>query len=131
MEEENNNRIKVYIKINASNCVIDINSSVFISDLTDWIEIDEGLGNKYSHAQNNYFDTPLTNEQGIYLYKWTGEEVIKRTDEEIQADTNALPSQEPTSEEKLQQQLNEQQLSFNLAITEMTMLINTLTGGGE
>ncbi len=108
MEEEISNLIKVYVKVNENNCVTDVNSSVFLDSVSDWLEIDEGLGDKYSHAQGNYFDTSLMNEQGIYIYKWTGTEVVKRTDEEIQADIDALPTQKPSETEMLKAQLNAQ-----------------------
>ena len=34
---------KVYVQTDENNRIITINSSAFLSDLTDWIEIDEGL----------------------------------------------------------------------------------------
>ena len=37
-----NNPIKVYIKINENNEIIEINSEIFIDDLTGWIKIDSG-----------------------------------------------------------------------------------------
>ena len=68
MEEE---KIKVYIKINDNNEVIDIGSSIFIKDLTDWILIDENVkGDKGAHAQSHYFDRPLINDNSKYNYKY-------------------------------------------------------------
>ena len=46
--------IGVYVKRDGSGKVIDINSNLFIKDLTDWEKIDEGFGDKYAHAQNHY-----------------------------------------------------------------------------
>lgn len=65
--EEN---VKVYIKINESNEIIDIGSSDFIRDYTGWIYIDEGVGDKYRHAQGNYLENPIINEDGQYVYKY-------------------------------------------------------------
>lgn len=62
--------IKVYIKTNENNEVIEVGSSIFIEDLADWIEIDRGYGDKYAHAQSQYFDKPLMNEYGTYNYKY-------------------------------------------------------------
>lgn len=62
--------IKVYIKVNANNEIVNVGSSVFIKDLTGWIEIDEGFGDKYSHAQSQYFDKSLMNEDGTYNYTY-------------------------------------------------------------
>jgi len=38
---------------------------------------------------------------GISLYKWNGEQVVKRTEEEIAADRAAIPSPPPTAQEQL------------------------------
>lgn len=62
--------IKVYIKINSNNEIIEVNSEIFILDLTGWIKIDEGYGDKYAHAQSQYFDKPLMDEEGHYNYKY-------------------------------------------------------------
>ena len=43
---------------------------------------------------------PLTNDEGIALYKWDGTAVIERTQEEIQADIDKIPSP-PKSEVEL------------------------------
>lgn len=93
--------IKVYIKINENRYVTAVNSSIFLSDTTNWIQIDEGIGDKYAHAQGNYFDKPLFDEHGICQYKSDAETntVSERTTEEIQADINAILT--PVSEIEL------------------------------
>lgn len=68
--EEMEQPIKVYIKVNSNNEIIDINSEIFIKDFTDWIEIDSGNGDKYAHAQSQYFDKSLINESDKYNYKY-------------------------------------------------------------
>ena len=88
MEED---LIKVYLKTDDNNNIIDINSSVFLTDLTDWIEIDEGTGDKYAHAQNYYFDKPLVTETGIYRYQYLYKMIVEKTDEEIAAEEAKLP----------------------------------------
>ena len=84
MEE---NLIDVYIKIDESNSIIDVNSNIFINDLTNWIKIDSGTGDKYAHAQNYYFDKPLVTETGIYRYQYLYKMIVEKTDEEIAAET--------------------------------------------
>lgn len=42
----------------------------------------------------------LTNE-GIPLYKWDGEKVVRRTDEEIEADRAAIPAPPPSEQERI------------------------------
>lgn len=70
MEEQFEQPIKVYIKINENNEIIEVGSSIFIEDLTGWIEIDSSNGDKYAHAQSQYFDKPLINDDGKYNYKY-------------------------------------------------------------
>lgn len=103
-----NEDIKVFVKINENNCVIDCNSSIFLTDTTKWIQIDEGTGDKYAYAKSKYFDKSLIDENGIPRYKYLAETktVEERTAEEIQADIDALNPQ-PTDEEKLQLAITE------------------------
>lgn len=77
------NNYKVYIKINESNIITEINSSAFITDTTDWIEIDEGDGDKYLHAQNNYLPEFIIDENGNYQYKYEDGVIIKLSEEEL------------------------------------------------
>lgn len=97
--EENN--YKVYIQTNKNNIVTAINSSAFLSDTTDWTEIDEGTGDKYHHAQGNYLPKGLMTDDGIYQYKYADGTVQERTPEDIQAerDTRPEPPQLMTLEE--------------------------------
>ena len=68
--------IGVYIKVNSDGHIVLVGSSIFIRDLTDWIKIDEGFGDKYAHAQSQYFDKPLINEDGTYNYKYINHSVV-------------------------------------------------------
>ena len=79
---------KVYIKTDEQNRVIAVNSDAFIpeDDIENWIEIDEGEGDKYHHAQGNYFDESIITEQGVYQYKLVDGKVVERTAAEIAAD---------------------------------------------
>ena len=79
MEE---NISKIYVKTDISGNITAINSFDFISDVTDWTLIDEGTGDKYHHAQNNYLDKPLTDANGIYNYKLVDGRIIERTKED-------------------------------------------------
>ena len=85
----------VYAKVNESGYITQINSSAFLSDLSGWTEIDCGSGDKYHHAQGNYFPLPLMTEGGAYRYKLVNSKVIECTPEEIQ-DQEAANQPEPT-----------------------------------
>ena len=65
-----NEKISVYIKTNADGYITEVGSDIFIEDLTGWIKIDEGIGDKYAHAQSLYFEKLLVDEFGIYNYKF-------------------------------------------------------------
>ena len=79
----------VYIKINGSSCITDINSSAFITDHSGWIEIDRGEGDRYHHAQGNYLDKPITTSEGFYQYKYIDGNVVERSAEEINIEYNS------------------------------------------
>ena len=66
------------------------------SDLTGWIEIDEGTDDKYNLCQSHYFDGGLYTMDGIPRYKWDGSAAVLRTDEELEADRAAIPDSKPS-----------------------------------
>lgn len=70
MEEIIEQPIKVYVKVNENKEIVEVGSSIFITDLNGWVEIDSGFGDKYAHAQSQYFDKPLINEDGKYNYNY-------------------------------------------------------------
>ena len=63
-------KIKVYIQIDINKTVTAINSSIFLQDTTDWIEIDEGNSDKYAHAQSQYLEKGLMDKKGRFNYKY-------------------------------------------------------------
>ena len=110
--EEIINAYKVYIKTDDNNLVTAINSSAFLSDTTGWVELDEGVGDKYHHAQGNFLPLGLTTDDGIYQYKYEGGELQERTAEEIQAERNARPP-----------------VPDIMTLEEITAVLNALAGG--
>ncbi len=61
--------IGVFVKRNSEGEIVEINSELFITDFSSYEKIDEGYGDKFAHAQNQYFDKPLLDENGKYRYK--------------------------------------------------------------
>lgn len=90
---------KVLVQIDDAGRVTAINSDAFVSG-DGWTQIDEGEGDRYRHAQNNYLLKPLTDERGVYRYKLVDGLVAQRTQAEMDADFDARPAPEPTAEEK-------------------------------
>lgn len=77
MEEIFKEPIKVLIKTNDKDEIIEIGSSIFIKDPTNYIIIDNGFGDKYAHAQSQYFKKPLINEDGSYSFKYINGKVVE------------------------------------------------------
>lgn len=72
----------VYVKTDENGIITAINSSAFLSDTTNWAEIDEGDGDRFHHAQNHYLPVGLTDENGIYNYKLVDGTPVLRTEED-------------------------------------------------
>lgn len=66
--EENLEPISVYVKANVNKEIIEVGSSIFLTDFTGWIKVDEGYGDRYAHAQSQYFKKPLIEEDGNANY---------------------------------------------------------------
>lgn len=79
----------VYVKINAYSYIIAADSSEFLTDTTGWTEIDRGYGDKYHHAQGNYFPKSVITEGGAYRYKLIDGKPVECTAEEIKAQEEA------------------------------------------
>ena len=81
---------KVYIQINDSNHIINVNSDIFLTNLDGWICIDEGKGDKYALALNNYFEKPIFNEYGVSNYEYIDKTIRERPLEEIERDNQMV-----------------------------------------
>lgn len=73
----------VYVKPNDSGYITAVNSSAFLTDTTGWVEIDSGYGDKYHHAQGNYFSKPIYTMGGACHYKLVDGKAVECTLEEI------------------------------------------------
>ena len=91
---------EVYVQTDDANRIIAIYSDVFIVDAKTWTQIDKGYGDRYHHAQGNYFDKPIMDERGIYRYKLVDGKPVERTQEEMDADY-APPVPVPTANERM------------------------------
>ena len=80
---------RVYVKTNENSYITAVNSSAFLEDAAGWREIDSGIGDKYHHAQGNYFPLPILTEGGAYRYKLADDEVQECTPEEIREQEEA------------------------------------------
>lgn len=113
------NPYSVYVREDPDGRIYDVNSDAFISNTQGWVKIDEGFGDRYHHAQGNYFPKPVMDMRGIKRYRAyqftnapegeilarffkDGEEyvILERTQEEMDADYTP-PEQKPTTEQRV------------------------------
>ncbi len=73
---------KVYALLSGNGEITAINSSAFIMDKTGWIEIDEGTGDRYHHAQNHYLPLPVTDKYGRCNFRFIDGEIVEIPKEE-------------------------------------------------
>ena len=94
----------VYVKTDSAGCITAVNSSAFLPDTAGWTEIDRGYGDKYHHAQGNYFPQPIYTEGGAYRYKLVKGKPVECTAEEISAQEEEIKASiiiAPTAEERI------------------------------
>lgn len=85
----------VYVKSNSNGYITAVNSSAFLSDTTGWVEIDRGNGDKYHHAQGNYFPESITTDGGAYRYKLVNGKPVECPAEEIASQEAPLEPEQP------------------------------------
>lgn len=71
------------------------------ADLTGWICIDEGNGDRFNLCQSHYFTGGLYTMDGIPRYCWDGTQAVERSKEELEADRAARPAPPPTTDERI------------------------------
>lgn len=102
----NENTSKVYVLTDNRGRIIRCEGGYTTpNDLTDWVQIDEGTGDRYNLCQSHYFDGSLYTDDGIPRYKLVDGAPVLRSEEEIAADRAAIPSPQPSETEMLKQQV--------------------------
>lgn len=66
-----------------------------ISDLSEWVYLDEGYGDRYNLCQSNFAAGGLYTFDGLPRYKLVEGALVLRTAEELAADRAAIPASEP------------------------------------
>ena len=78
---------KVYVLTDGKNRIIRCEGGYTTpADLSGWVQIDEGTGDKYNLCQSHYFDGGLYTADGIPRYKLADGAPVLRSEEEIEAD---------------------------------------------
>ena len=104
-------KIKVYVKLDENKVITQINSSIFLKDTADWVEIDEGSGDRYAHCQSNYLEKGLIDRNGKFNYKFDNE-LVELTDEEKET---FFPTSAP---EPTQLDIIEAQVTYTAVMTD-------------
>lgn len=96
---------KVYIELNSDNDITSINSELFLSqeEKANMTLIDEGEGDKYSHAQSQYLDKGLIDIHGRYNYKFTEGKLVEISEDE--KSEIVQPEQQATAQDKIEAQV--------------------------
>ena len=105
--------MRVFIKTDSKNRITAVDSEIFISDTSGWMEIDRGDGDKFAHAQGNYFPKPIMNEKGIYRYKFENGEISERSEDEMAADM-PTPEYSVTTEQRMEAMENAMEEIINI-----------------
>lgn len=87
----------VYAKLNDNSYIAAVNSSAFLEDVTGWVEIDRGSGNRYHYANASYFPEYIITDNGAYRYKLINGKAVECTPEEIAAQEAAMEPEQPES----------------------------------
>lgn len=99
-----NNEYKVYVSLQ-NGYITSINSEIFLSEeeMSTMTEIDRGQGDRYAHAQSQYLEKGLVDEQGRYNYKFVENKVVEVAEKD--KPTIEEPKAVPTEQEKINAQL--------------------------
>lgn len=99
-----NNEYKVYVSLQ-DGYITSINSEIFLSEeeIQIMTEIDKGKGDKYAHAQSQYLEKGLIDEQGRYNYKFLEGKVVEVAEEE--KPTIKEPEQQATAQDRIEAQV--------------------------
>lgn len=129
-----NPKSRVYVLCDSESRVLRLEGEYSLpADLTGWIKIDEGFGDKYALAQSHYLAKSLF-DGAVLRYKLVDGKVVERTAEEIEADKAKLPkpvipktNAEFEAENKLLKQqvsaLADQQSFYEDCIAEMAEIV--------
>lgn len=111
----------VYVLTDSEGRITAVNSSAFLSEPVGWTPIDSGYGDRYHHAQGNYFAAPIRDERGICRYKLAGGQAVERTQAEMDADW-VEPEPQPSVQERIAA-LEEQNAMLTECLLEISGLV--------
>lgn len=97
---------RVYILLDEKGRIMRVEGEYSLpADLTGWVQIDEGYGDRFSLAQSHYLDGGLYTMQGIPRYKYEDGACVLRSEAEMAADRDALPKPQPSQLDRVEAQV--------------------------
>ena len=112
----------VFVKTDPDGSITSVNSSAFLPDPTGWVEIDSGYGDRYHHAQGNYFPQPIITDGGAYRYKLIDGMVTECSKSEIL-------EQEEAQKRNTPQTLQDRVDALETTADDMILLMAEMIGG--
>lgn len=114
---------KVYVFSDSSGYITRIEGGYTTpKDITGWVLVDEGEGDKYNLCQSNYFPDLLVTDGGAYRYRLVNGKPMECTAEEIAQQEEALKSAPtPTLESRVE--------TLETTTDDMILLMADLIGG--
>ena len=96
----------VYVQTDTANRILRCEGGYTTpQELTGWIKIDEGYGDKYNLAQTHYLEGGLYTQDGLPRYKYENNTVILRTEAELSTDRANIPEPAPTQLDRVEAQV--------------------------
>ena len=127
-------KIKIYVRYDNNNSIVELKSNIFLEDSTDWKEIDvwqEGQDRYiYAHADNGEY---IEQKYGKPLYDELGrpnfhDDFLLWTDEEKEKLYPVVTKEEQTDEiDQLKQEIE----ILNQAMQDMILMTMSMKGGDE
>lgn len=125
----------VYVKLDAEGHITAVNSSAFLADTEGWTEIDRGFGDRYHHAQGNYFPEPIVTEDGAWRYRLEGGAAQEVGAEELARHAAARRAEETRWQRTAQLRATDAEvidaLEGLLGCTSLTDFLAALVSAGE
>lgn len=117
---------KVYVLLDSSGYITRIDGGYTESNITDlenWVLIDEGYGDRYNLCQGNFFPQPIITDGGAYRYKLVDSRISECTEEEIRMqEESRKPVPAPSTEERIAE-LEEQNAMLTECLLEISEII--------
>ena len=116
---------KVYARVDENGYITAVEGGYTTpKDLTGWVLIDEGYGDRYNLCQSNYFPGPLTTDGGAYRYRLVEGQPVECTAEEIGEQEQARkPAPTPSLETRVE--------ALEATTDDMVLLMADLIEGEE